>query len=120
MASESGIDDLIFLISESAAGGGGTGGSGSSRRSADTNAVVPNGCLVDDRTGLSSYDPKKLMGSAACPRFDECPVLEPLICKKIAHERLTALIFREDCFLTACQDGIIYTWARPPPFDSHV
>lgn len=62
---------------------------------------------------VTSYDPMKLIGTPACPRFDECPVLEPLVCKKIAHERLTALIFREDCFLTACQDGFIYTWARP-------
>lgn len=62
---------------------------------------------------ISTYDPMKLIGSASCPRFDECPLLEPLVCKKIAHERLTALIFREDCFLTACQDGFIYTWARP-------
>lgn len=62
---------------------------------------------------VNSYDPMKLIGTSACPRFDECPLLEPLICKKIAHERLTALIFREDCFLTACQDGFIYTWARP-------
>ncbi|XP_053658408.1 WD repeat-containing protein 20 [Anopheles marshallii] len=62
---------------------------------------------------VSSYDPMKLIGTPACPRFDDCPVLEPLICKKIAHERLTALIFREDCFLTACQDGFVYTWARP-------
>ncbi|EDW16584.1 WD repeat-containing protein 20 [Drosophila mojavensis] len=64
-------------------------------------------------TSVSSYDPMKLIGTPACPRFEECPLLEPLICKKIAHERLTALIFREDCFLTACQDGFIYTWARP-------
>lgn len=62
---------------------------------------------------ISTYDPMKLIGSAACPRFEECPLLEPLVCKKIAHERLTALMFREDCFLTACQDGFIYTWARP-------
>jgi len=62
---------------------------------------------------VTSYDPMKLIGTPACPRFDDCPVLEPLICKKIAHERLTALIFREDCFLTACQDGFVYTWARP-------
>ncbi|XP_063703761.1 WD repeat-containing protein 20 [Culicoides brevitarsis] len=61
----------------------------------------------------STFDPMKLIGSSACPRFDETPVLEPLVCKKIAHERLTALIFREDCFITACQDGFIYTWARP-------
>lgn len=62
---------------------------------------------------LTTYDPMRLIGTASCPRYDECPVLEPLVCKKIAHERLTALIFREDCFLTACQDGFIYTWARP-------
>ncbi|KAK7793633.1 hypothetical protein R5R35_004862 [Gryllus longicercus] len=61
----------------------------------------------------SSDDPMRLIGTGACPRFDECPVLEPLICKKIAHERLTALVFREDCFVTACQDGYVYTWARP-------
>ncbi|KAH8408452.1 hypothetical protein KR215_005703 [Drosophila sulfurigaster] len=64
-------------------------------------------------TSVGSYDPMKLIGTPACPRFEECPLLEPLVCKKIAHERLTALIFREDCFLTACQDGFIYTWARP-------
>ncbi|XP_050318778.1 WD repeat-containing protein 20 isoform X1 [Bactrocera neohumeralis] len=73
----------------------------SSSLSAASNAVV------------TSYDPMKLIGTPSCPRFDECPLLEPLICKKIAHERLSALIFREDCFLTACQDGFIYTWARP-------
>ena len=67
---------------------------------------------------MTSYDPMKLIGTPACPRFDECPVLEPLVCKKIAHERLTALIFREDCFLTACQDGFVYTWARPGYFVS--
>ncbi|KAH8232677.1 hypothetical protein KR032_011425 [Drosophila birchii] len=64
-------------------------------------------------SGVTSFDPMQLIGTPACPRFDECPLLEPLVCKKIAHERLTALIFREDCFLTACQDGFIYTWARP-------
>lgn len=67
----------------------------------------------DKNSVIISYDPMKLIGTNSCPRFDECPILEPLVCKKIAHERLTALIFREDCFLTACQDGFIYTWARP-------
>uniref|UniRef100_A0A6M2DDB7 Putative wd40 protein dmr-n9 n=1 Tax=Xenopsylla cheopis TaxID=163159 RepID=A0A6M2DDB7_XENCH len=66
-----------------------------------------------NKSSLGPNDPMRLIGTAACPRFDECPVLEPLICKKISHERLTALIFREDCFLTACQDGYVYTWARP-------
>lgn len=70
-------------------------------------AHSPTGSIVP------SYDPLRLIGTAVCPRYDECPLLAPLVCKKIAHERLTALIFREDCFLTACQDGLIYTWARP-------
>jgi len=58
-------------------------------------------------------DPMKLIGTAACPRFDQCPLLEPLICKKISNERLSALVFKEDCILTSCYDGSVYTWARP-------
>lgn len=61
----------------------------------------------------NSDDPMRLIGTNSCPRFDECPIMEPLVCKKIAHERLTALVFREDCFVAACQDGYVYTWARP-------
>uniref|UniRef100_A0A673LDF8 Uncharacterized protein n=1 Tax=Sinocyclocheilus rhinocerous TaxID=307959 RepID=A0A673LDF8_9TELE len=41
------------------------------------------------------------------------PLLEPLVCKKIAHERLTVLVFMNDCIITACQEGLICTWARP-------
>ncbi|XP_054708170.1 WD repeat-containing protein 20-like [Uloborus diversus] len=58
-------------------------------------------------------DPVKLIGTSICPRRDEVSMLEPLICKKIAHERLTALVFREDCFVIACQEGFVCTWARP-------
>ncbi|XP_069682637.1 WD repeat-containing protein 20-like isoform X3 [Periplaneta americana] len=83
--------------------GGSTGG--------DKNNSSYRGTGTSNRT--SADDPMRLIGTGACPRFDECPVLEPLICKKIAHERLTALVFREDCFVTACQDGYVYTWARP-------
>jgi len=67
----------------------------------------------DSLTQLNLEDPLKLIGTQACPRLDECPLLEPLICKKISHERLTALIFREEAIVTACQDGVICTWARP-------
>lgn len=54
-----------------------------------------------------------LVGTPACPRLDEVPMLEPHICKKVAPERLTALVFREDCMVTACQEGYVCTWARP-------
>ncbi len=39
--------------------------------------------------------------------------MEPLVSKKVAHERLTALAFLEECLVTACQDGYVCTWARP-------
>ncbi|XP_059375742.1 WD repeat-containing protein 20 [Carassius carassius] len=58
-------------------------------------------------------DPAKTLGTPLCPRMQDVPLLEPLICKKIAHERLTVLIFLEDCLVTACQEGFICTWARP-------
>lgn len=43
----------------------------------------------------------------------EVNLVEPLVGEKISQERLTALVFREDCILTACQEGFISTWARP-------
>ncbi|KAM8783192.1 WD repeat-containing protein 20 isoform 1-T1 [Rhynchonycteris naso] len=58
-------------------------------------------------------DSAKTLGTALCPRMEDVPLLEPLICKKIAHERLTVLIFLEDCVVTACQEGFVCTWGRP-------
>ena len=62
--------------------------------------------------GLQNGDCVKL-GSIQCPRIHDVPIIEPLVMKKIAHERLTALVFREECLVTACQDGYVCTWARP-------
>ncbi|XP_057349397.1 dystrophia myotonica WD repeat-containing protein isoform X3 [Manis pentadactyla] len=78
-------------------GGGGTGG-----------GDKPSGPAPRSR-----LDPAKVLGTALCPRIHEVPLLEPLVCKKIAQERLTVLLFLEDCIITACQEGLICTWARP-------
>lgn len=98
-------------------GGKGSGNSvdqkGNNSQACDGNSATSTLRNKSNGSIMTTYDAMKLIGTPACPRFDECPVLEPLVCKKIAHERLTALIFREDCFLTACQDGFVYTWARP-------
>ncbi|XP_071776066.1 WD repeat-containing protein 20 isoform X4 [Centroberyx gerrardi] len=61
----------------------------------------------------SRLDAAKVLGTTLCPRMHEVPLLEPLVCKKIAHERLTVLVFMDDCIITACQEGLICTWARP-------
>lgn len=47
------------------------------------------------------------------PKMHEVNIVEPLIAKKVSLERLTALVFREDCLLIACQEGFVSTWARP-------
>lgn len=47
------------------------------------------------------------------PKMDEVNLIEPLVAKKISQERITCLVFREDCVVTATQDGFINTWARP-------
>ncbi|NXS89928.1 DMWD protein, partial [Erpornis zantholeuca] len=54
-----------------------------------------------------SLDMAKVLGTSLCPRLHEVPLLEPLVCKKIAQERLTVLLFLEDCIVTACQEGLI-------------
>ncbi|NWT08688.1 DMWD protein, partial [Vireo altiloquus] len=84
-------------------GGGGGGGGGSSEK-------PPGGGPGGSR---GSLDMAKVLGTALCPRLHEVPLLEPLVCKKIAQERLTVLLFLEDCIVTACQEGLICTWARP-------
>lgn len=105
------LDRSNSTFNSTAASSTGVAGASTSSTTSDATTAAtahsPTGSIVP------SYDPMRLIGTAVCPRYDECPLLEPLVCKKIAHERLTALIFREDCFLTACQDGLIYTWARP-------
>lgn len=55
----------------------------------------------------------RLFGTAQCPRMEDISVIEPLVCKKISHERLSVLHFREGCLVTACQEGFVLTWARP-------
>ncbi|ODN02331.1 WD repeat-containing protein 20, partial [Orchesella cincta] len=90
--------------SDKSSGSGGKGG-GSAGGAANFLASIGISVNLDD--------PMKLIGTQACPRLDECPLLEPLVCKKISHERLTALTFREESIVTTCQDGIVCTWARP-------
>jgi len=53
------------------------------------------------------------LGNPSYPRLNEVPLLEPMVCKKIANDRLTAVVFRVDCVVTSCQDGIVSTWSRP-------
>ena len=67
---------------------------------------------------VSNYSPnfeddELVLGTAICPRLEDVPILEPLVAKKISQDRLCALVFREDCLVTATYDGYIHVWARP-------
>uniref|UniRef100_D9N129-2 Isoform a of WD repeat-containing protein 20 homolog n=1 Tax=Caenorhabditis elegans TaxID=6239 RepID=D9N129-2 len=62
---------------------------------------------------ISCCNETRMLGSKFCPGIRDVPMIEPLMCKKVSHDRLTVLEFREDCVVTACQEGYICTWGRP-------
>lgn len=84
-----------------------------SLRSSDRNG---NSRDTANATGTPSKlveDPDRLLGTPICPQMNEVPLLEPSVCKKISFERLTSLIFCKGGFITSCQDGYVFSWARP-------
>ena len=74
-------------------------------------------------TGFSSYSassPRRFVtpfetcySDDIAPPMNEVNVVEPLVLKKISPERLSDIVFREECVLTACVDGYISVWVRP-------
>ncbi|XP_029111058.1 WD repeat-containing protein 20 isoform X2 [Scleropages formosus] len=98
--------------SDKLAGGGGAGEKEHKRYHSLGNISKSND-KINVAPRSSRLDAAKVLGTTVCPRMHEVPLLEPLVCKKIAHERLTVLVFMDDCIITACQEGLICTWARP-------
>jgi len=87
-------------------------------RTSDTRLIFTRSSKASCANGTASsggdtVPPAPALGSPGCPCLRDIPLLEPLICKKVATERLTAIVFREDCFVVACQEGFVSTWARP-------
>ena len=78
-----------------------------------TRSSKSSGANGSASAGGDSVPPAPPLGSSGCPCLGDIPLLEPLVCKKVATERLTAIMFREDCFVVACQEGFVSTWARP-------
>ena len=74
---------------------------------------------VNSSKKQTSFNDKTVIQSHAnstfnlCPKLDEIPMIEPLVCKRIATERLNSLVFKEDCFMVSTQDGYVFTWSRP-------
>ena len=46
-------------------------------------------------------------------KMHEVNVIEPLVAKYICQERLTELVFLDDCIITCSQEGFVDTWIRP-------
>ncbi|XP_035239697.1 WD repeat-containing protein 20 [Anguilla anguilla] len=94
-------------------GGGGGGGDKEHKHYHSLGNISKSNDKINLVPRNSRLDAAKVLGTTLCPRMHEVPLLEPLVCKKIAHERLTVLVFMDDCIITACQEGLICTWARP-------
>ena len=77
-----------------------------------------NSVSLRHHNSVSSYTPfpdedELALGTSVCPKLEDVPTIEPLVSKKIAQDRLCALVFRKDCLVTATFDGYIHVWARP-------
>ena len=53
------------------------------------------------------------LGSRHCPRLSEVPLVEPLVCKKVSHDRLISLSLDADHIFMSSQDGCLFIWTRP-------
>ena len=86
-------------------------------RSSDSKIQLLKAAAATSGAGAKGQQPVddavRVLGTPTCPRLSDVPMLVPLVGKRVAHERLTALVFREDCLVTSCYEGVIYTWARP-------
>ena len=47
------------------------------------------------------------------PTMDEVNLIEPLVAERVDKERLSDLVFRDDCIVVASYSGLISLWARP-------
>ncbi|CAF1022635.1 unnamed protein product [Didymodactylos carnosus] len=56
---------------------------------------------------------KNTFGTHLCPKLGDIQLIEPAVIELISNERVSSIIFRENCFLTASQDGIIAVWEKP-------
>uniref|UniRef100_A0A915NK84 WD_REPEATS_REGION domain-containing protein n=1 Tax=Meloidogyne floridensis TaxID=298350 RepID=A0A915NK84_9BILA len=89
---------------------------GNSEKNNRQNGISSSGAHSVDGTLKRSDCPSfaaKLFGTPQCPRIEEIPIIEPILCKKVSNGRLGSLHFREDCIVTTCQEDYICIWIRP-------
>ncbi|CAK5072954.1 unnamed protein product [Meloidogyne enterolobii] len=89
---------------------------GNSEKNNRHNGISSSGAHSVDGTLKRNDCPSfaaKLFGTPQCPRIEEIPIIEPILCKKVSNGRLGSLHFREDCIVTTCQEDYICIWIRP-------
>lgn len=81
------------------------------------NRILPHADLSSNLVGSISTppcDPMSIsLGSRRCPRLSEVPLVEPLVCKKVSHDRLISLSLDADHIFMSSQDGCLFIWTRP-------
>ncbi|RDD44869.1 WD repeat-containing protein 20 [Trichoplax sp. H2] len=73
----------------------------------------PFGKIHPQKEKVESKESTSINIQYQCPSITEIPLIEPIVARKIAHERVTSLAFTEDCITCASQDGQITIWIRP-------
>ena len=71
-------------------------------------------------TGNHGYSHHREVGTFETCKSDDVALkmhevnnIEPLVAKYICQERLTDLVFLDDCIVTCSQEGFVDTWVRP-------
>ncbi len=70
-----------------------------------------SGPTISSRRAISQFESSQ--SDDIAPSMQDVNIIVPLVCKKIWNERLTDIMFRDDCLLVATQDGYVQVWGRP-------
>ncbi|TNN10630.1 WD repeat-containing protein isoform 1 [Schistosoma japonicum] len=62
---------------------------------------------------MLSITENNIFGSPLCPRINDVPMLEPLVCTRILKDRVTDFVFRRDTIHIVDQQGLFLIWQRP-------
>ncbi|CAH8505819.1 unnamed protein product [Heterobilharzia americana] len=102
-------------ITIGSASGGGGGGGGTDKLNTSTMNSIKTCSLnrLNEVKWMLSVSENNIFGSPLCPRINDVPMLEPLVCTRILKDRVTDLVFRRDTIHIVDQQGLFLAWQRP-------
>ncbi|KAK4469436.1 hypothetical protein MN116_006989 [Schistosoma mekongi] len=89
------------------------GNSDKSNGTATNSLKACNLSRLSEAKWMLSVTENNIFGSPLCPRINDVPILEPLVCTRILKDRVTDFVFRRDTIHIVDQQGLFLVWQRP-------